>query len=383
MTRTSLLCVCIAAAGLTAACEKEKQKSEPVIRPVRYLEVEASGGLRKRTFSGVSEAGETSVLSFKVAGTIEKLNVKLGDKVSKGQLIAELGKTELELQVQQARASYSSAKAQERNANAKYSQVQALFENRNASKADLDSARASRDMARGQVSAAAKQVELAREGLSHARLVAPADGAIAAVLHERNENVAPGTPVVQLSSGDKTDVSVAMPEMLIAQVVAGQSVTVRFDSLPNKTLTGTVSEVGVSSMRSGATFPVTVTLDENDTAIRPGMAAEVEFSFGSESETKRILVPSAAVGEDRNGRFVFVVKNVKDDLGQVERVPVEIGELSDEGLEITKGLDVGQLLVTAGVSRISDGLTVKVPPQDDIEIPGGVESLPPQKEPAP
>ncbi len=92
------------------------------------------------------------------------------------------------------------------------------------------------------------------------------------------------------------------------------------------------------------------------------MAAEVEIEFEQVGPKGRFVVPPFSVGSDHKGKFVFVVKPSETGFGIVERKTVTIGELTTEGLEIIEGLKDGELLVTAGVSRIRDKQTVKMPP---------------------
>jgi hypothetical protein len=108
------------------------------------------------------------------------------------------------------------------------------------------------------------------------------------------------------------------------------------------------------------TYPVTVLLDHEDEDCRPGMAAEVSLRFGDASGRERIHVPTVAVGEDRQGRFVWIVDPAEDGFGTVRRQSVTVGELSAEGLQVLAGLEEGALVVTAGVSRIVDGQRVRL-----------------------
>ncbi len=105
---------------------------------------------------------------------------------------------------------------------------------------------------------------------------------------------------------------------------------------------------------------MTVRLQRSDPAIRAGMAAEVGFSFEA-TNGDRVLVPPFAVGEDREGRFVFVAEPLEPGIAVVRRKAVKVGELTTDGLEVFEGLDDGDLLITAGVSRIKDGLKVRLP----------------------
>jgi multidrug efflux pump subunit AcrA (membrane-fusion protein) len=122
-----------------------------------------------------------------------------------------------------------------------------------------------------------------------------------------------------------------------------------------------VTEVGVSATPSGATFPVMVRLNEETEDVRPGMAAEVSFRFGTRDGRERIYVPAASVQEDRGGRYAFVVAPAEPGFGVTHRRSVVVGELTPDGLEIREGLADGDLLVTAGVTKIQDGMRVKLP----------------------
>jgi RND family efflux transporter MFP subunit len=341
-------------------CSGKEEKEEELIRPVRYEQVFATGGGRGRTFSGAAQAGIESRLSFKVAGTVEAVEASVGDRVEEGKRLATIDASDYRLRLQEAEAALAQAEAQERNARSNYERTQALYENRNASKKDLDQARAANESATAQVRSSEKRLELARLQVRYCTLRAPFEGAVAAVEIEENENVSPGQTVAVLTAGERPEVRVSVPEVLIAQINTGDRSTATFDALPDRTFDATVSEVGVASVGFATTFPVTVRLDEETDEVRPGMAAEVTFRFDPAEGGERILVPPVAVGEDREGRYVFVVMPTEEGLGVAQRRAVEVGELTSEGLEILDGLREGDLVVTAGVSRIIDGQTVKL-----------------------
>ena len=342
-------------------CSSQEQEQE-IIRPVRYTQVYATGGTRVRTFTGVAQAGMESRLSFKVPGTIKSIPVQVGDRVRRGQLIADLDETNFRLQVQQAEAALSQAQAQARNAGANYERVRALYENQNASRSDLDGARTANESAEAGVRAAEKQLELVQLQLSYARLTAPMTGAIASVDVEVSENVGAGQQVVILTSGTDIEVRLTVPEVLIAKMQEGSKVSVTFDALADRTFPATIREVGVSATEAGTAYPVTVRLDRKDDAIRPGMAATVACRFESIDERERFIIPSQAVTEDRQGRFVFIVEPLAEEagFGTVLRKSVTVGELTAEGIEIFEGLTDGDLLVTAGVSRVQEGQKVRI-----------------------
>lgn len=340
------------------ACRREEQP-ENVLRPVRFQQVYSTGGNRVRSFSGTARAGVESRLSFKVSGTIRNLPVQVGDSVRAGQLIADLDPQDYRVQAQEAEAALAQANAQARRAQAEYERVRLLWENNNASKSDLDAARAASESAEATVAAQEQNLEAARLRLSYTRLTAPVAGSVAAVNVEVNENVQPGQEIVLLTSGSQLEVEVGVPEVLISQIETGEEVTVTFDALPGRSFSARTTEVGVAATGMGSTFPVRAVLSESDPDIRSGMAAEIAFLFETPGQREVYLVPPVAVGEDRDGRYVFVVEPGEPGQGIVRRRAVEVGDLTAEGFEVFEGLSDGDRVVTAGLSKIEDGQVVR------------------------
>jgi len=338
---------------------QENKEIKRVIRPVRTEQVFSTGAERIRTFAGVVQAGTESKMSFKVSGTVERIYVEIGSKVRAGHTLAELDPTDYEIQVRQAENARDQARAAEIQAEAQYERVRQLYENNSASKSDLEAARAAYQSAHEQDNITKKRRKLARNQLEYTKLKAPVAGAISSVRIEQNENIQMGQHAFVLTSGSDLEVRIAMPEILIAQIREGDNVSVTLDAVGGKVFDAKVTEVGIASTQYATTYPVTVKLLKVDPDIRPGMAAEVSFSFRATREQESFVVPAHSVSEDRLGRFVFVVEPADSGLGIVHKKPVEVGELLPDGLEILEGLTDGDHLVTAGVSKITDSLTVR------------------------
>jgi RND family efflux transporter MFP subunit len=297
---------------------------------------------------------------------IVELPIRVGDSVAAGQLIARLDAEDYRLGMREAEAGLAQARAQAQNAESSYERQRDLYEADNASRADLDAALANFQSTEASVRAADQRVQLARQQLSYTRLTAPTAGAVSAVPVEINENVQAGQVVVYLNSGTDLEVEVGVPEVLISQVAEGDVTEVTFDALPDRAFPASVSEVGVAATGTATTYPVTVVLPDPDPDLRSGMAADVAFRFESGEGRELFVVPSIAVGEDRDGRFVYVVEledaaDSESGVGLIRRRPVRIGEMTTQGMEILEGLSDGEYVVVAGVSRIEDGLRVQFP----------------------
>lgn len=358
-------------AVLCVACGREEIAAEPKLRPVRTEVVTPSGEERLRTFSGTFRAGLESRLSFRVPGRVRQLPVAVGQSVSAGQLIAALDSRDYELQVQEVQASLTRALASKRNVDAERDRVRELYENDNASLSQWDQARAVAESAAAQVESLENRLELARRQLDYTRLTAPVAGAIATISVEVNENVQAGQPIVKLSSRSMTEVGVDLPGSVITAIREGDTALVECDALPGELFDAFVTEVGVTA--SGATtYPVTVQLAARNDRVRPGMAAEVTFRLtSSDAEGDRIFVPAVAVGEDRDGRFVFLAEPQDEGNAVVRRHPVTVGGLTKgdqhDRIEILAGLAEGDVIVTAGVRRLEDGRRVRLMEQSEPE----------------
>lgn len=358
--RSTLRLSILAVTAAIAACQ-DGESSEPIVRPVRFQQAYATGGARVRTFSGVARAAVESPLSFRVPGSIQSLRVSVGSVVPAGQRIAELDPQDFQLRMSQAEAALRQAEAQATNANAEYARVRLLYETNNASRSDLDAARSASESANAAVQAAVNTRDLRELELGYTRLVAPFDGSISNVHVEVNQNVGAGQPIVTETSSDRLEVVISVPGTLIGQMRAGQAVAVTFDALGPDTLAAVVSEVGVAATGAATTFPVTVRLRRTPAEVLAGMAAEVLVPFAATDHRERFVVPSFSVGEDRDGRFVYLVEPGDSGFGIAVRRAVVVGELTSEGLEILSGLNEGDLVITAGVSRITDSLRVRLP----------------------
>lgn len=342
---------------LLAACGQQPETTQARLRAVKTMTVGTTDTERSRTFSGVSKSSLETRLSFKVAGSVEEVPVAVGDTLKAGQLIARLDDSVYDLQAQQAQADHARARAEERNASANYERVRGLYENSNASRNELDTARAGFESAKAQLTAARRALELARLSIAYSELKAAEDCSVASIAVAVGENVAIGQQVAMVACGDGIEVELFVPEGYVSQLRAGQPATVMFDAVPERSFTGTVIEVGVAAA-GGSTYPVTVSIDERRDDLRSGMAAQVRFDLPVQASAA-YTIPPVAVGEDRDGRFVYLVTaGERPGVSIVRRQAVTTGELTSDGMEILSGLSSGDRVVTAGLSVVRDGLEV-------------------------
>jgi len=355
--------VLLATAALLGCGKKEEVVEAPVLRPVKYQVVEKTGADLARDFSGTIKAETESNLSFRVSGTIERKFVKLGDTISRGQTLAELDRIDYEVKYQASIANLEKTKANLVKAAADFERYQKLYFNDNVSKAEYDSSLALFKSGKAQVEAAAKQVKYDNLQLGYTKLKAPASGTIAEELSEENETISAGTPVYMLSLDGDLEVEFFIPESLIGQVKSGAEVLITADAAQKREIMGVVTQVGTVSTGFGRTFPVKAKLTPPTEGIKSGMTAQVKLNFKFSDEDVVILPLQSVVTDSLGVTYVYALEGVSGNEGTVKRVDVKTGKVTTRGIEITDGLVNGDLVITAGMSKITEGQKVEVPPK--------------------
>jgi RND family efflux transporter MFP subunit len=154
-------------------------------------------------------------------------------------------------------------------------------------------------------------------------------------------------------------VKVGIPETVIADIAKGQKVNIRFSTFPDENFVGRVKEVAYSSNNT-STFPVTIAIEKPSVKIRPGMAASVTFSNGAGHAARPVLVaPVKGIGQGPDGNFAFVIEQSGEHY-TVKKTGVQVGELLPKGFEIKSGLKEGDMVATAGLKSLLDGLKVSL-----------------------
>lgn len=340
------------------ACTQEER--EPQLRPVRTMSLKAANAISSHTFNGIARSDVAARLSFNVSGRLKSVNVKAGQFVKKGALIAELDDSYFKLKVAEVRASLKQTASELELANARYQRVQKLYVNRSSSLSDLDSARTAYDSAKANRRAMETRLEQAQLELSYTKLKAPIDGSVSEINIRKGENITAATNIATISSTKSIEVPISVPGSMIDAIKVGQLTSVAFDAIKEQRFNARVTEVSHASSMRTTTFPVTVRVIQPSKKIHPGMAASVTFSIGKESGAKSFVIPVHALMEDEEGFYIYTVENIQDSIGQIERRNVSRGPLTGNGIILTGGVSEGMQILTAGMSRVHKDQRVRV-----------------------
>lgn len=346
---------------MATACKEEKVE-EPVVRPVVYHQVSMSTGVRKRTFSGAAETDKMINLSFRNQGIITYFNIRIGQKVKKGELLARLDNVEARLAYERSITEQNSMESSMKTAKLNYDRVRSLYEKGSSSLSDFENAKNSYQNAVNGYESAKRGVEIQREQINYGFIYAPENGIISAVDAEIEENVAPGQLVGVLNAGDQMTIRIGLPESVINDVKENMEVAIAFPSIRGEEYHGIVKEVSPAVDPNTATYPIKINLTDADYQVKSGMAANVTFNF-AELVSESLIVPASSVGEDSDGQYVFLISQKEDDY-VVNKKTIEIGELTSTGFIVKSGLSEGQFIAAAGLQTLLDGQEVRIQESD-------------------
>lgn len=337
--------------GFAGCSDKSSQELEKPLRPVRTMVIELPDSGRVMQYAAVVDASQKADLSFKVSGELVEMLVKQGDEVAKGQVLARLNDKDIKLILAEAQSAFDKAKADfDRGVN--------LAEKNVISKADMDKLRA-------QFSTGSTQLESAKNNLDYTNLIASFDGVIAKKYTENFQEVNSKQPIFALHNIREIHLKINVPESVIIQIPrndTSRSIVAIFDEIPGQEFPATFKEVSLQADEVTKTYEVTFSMiSPPDHTILPGMTAIMRGTrrITAAAAEKKFFLPSHSVLKDSAGNFVFIVEPLADGKGKIVKLPVQIGEITSQGIEVFSGVSSGQHLVTAGVSKISDGMTVK------------------------
>lgn len=342
------------------SCGEDKKEEKPPLRPVAFQEVALLGGEATRTFSGTANTDKVINLSFRSNGIITEFNLKIGQSIKKGQLLAKLDNVQSRLNYENSLSSLNSAQSQMNTAKLSLNRVRSLYEKGSTSLSDYEAAKNSHRTAVASYESAQRSVAIQQEQIRYGYLYAPEDGVIAQVTAEIDENVTSGQNIAVLNAGTDMEIALGLPENVINQVKKDMNVTIDISSLQDQTFNGIITEVSPSIDQNTSTYPVRVKITNPSQDIKSGMAANVTFQFDKQqSAANTLVVPAKSVGEDASGNFVFLIKE-SEGKTIAKKQPITIGKLTSEGFAVTNGLSVGQKIAVAGLQTLLDGQEVKL-----------------------
>ena len=299
-------------------------------------------------FSGVIAAEKDVALSFLSAGEVTAVNVRDGDQVRAGQLLAVIDSAD-------AQSLYNAARATVNQANDAWNRYRPLHVSGNMAEIDWQKVVAERQKAQS-------AYEIAKKTLDNCNLTAPDSGFISGRKIESGDTVAPGIVVMRLLSLDKLYADISAPIEDARHIKAGTPAIVRTNGEREADLRGEVASIDVAADILTRTYRARILIDKPPAGLLPGMLCDVyvleDHAAGASDE---MVIPPEALqlGVD-GGYFVYIVKKESDEESRAQRRAVETGGFADGGIVILHGIAEGDVIITGGVQKLDDGVLVNV-----------------------
>lgn len=290
-----------------------------------------------------------ALVSAELAGVVSKIGFENGVMAKKGDLLLQLDASSEEAQLRSSEADLELARADVERA-------RDLAVRKVVSKAELDSAESKFKQKEA-------SVDQMRSMITKKTVRAPFEGQLGIRQVNVGQTITAGQQVVALQSLDPVFADFALPQQYFADLKTGLEVRVTTDAVPDRVFSGKLT--AVNSMVDVATRNVTLqaTLENHDHALRPGMFAKVEVVLPQKQRS--LVIPGTAVSYAPFGDSVYVIEKKKDEkTGQetqaIRQQFVRVGETRGDFVSVTTGLKAGEEVVSTGVFRLRNGMTVTI-----------------------
>ncbi|HEV8505890.1 MAG TPA: efflux RND transporter periplasmic adaptor subunit [Chitinophagaceae bacterium] len=332
----------ISAAIILAACNgkasENKLRINAEVIPVKLLGINQDTAANTITASGLLSTENEARLSFKINGIIDRIFVKEGDHVRKGQLLATLKSTEIASQVQQVQLAVEKAERDFQRANNLYKDSVVTLE-------QLQNAKTGVDIARQNL----QQVAFNQQ---YSKIYAPTDGFVVKKTGNEGELANSGSPILfinALSGSSKWILKVGLSDKEWSAIDVANKASVSVDAFPGKLFSGVVSKKSISADAASGSFQAELQVDFGEQHPGIGMFGTAAISV-SHSPIGFSIPYEALLEADGKKGFVFV----SDDKKTVKKIAVTISDISNDLVYVEDGLRGHLWVVTAGSPYLND-----------------------------
>jgi multidrug efflux system membrane fusion protein len=345
--RLSCFSTAILAAMLLVGCAQSSESDAQRVTPVRVADSKSGPAAPVIRTNGMLVNKDELRLSFKVGGVVSHITVQEGQRVKRGQRLAEIEQAEINAQVEQAKQAADKA---ERDV----VRAEKLYGDRLISLNQLEDLRT-------QAAVSKAALQSAEFNWGYASIVAPQDGTILRRLVQERELVAAGSPVLVLGAQDRGFVvRVGLADREIVQVRIGDKAEVELDAHPGEKFPAQVTEVASGADERSGMFMVELHLQPTKLRLASGLVAKVALTPATANSAERVYVPIASIVEGDGRRASVFVVDATNGNAVAKRRAVEVAFIDGVDVALTQGLKLGEKVVTDGALYLQDGELVVV-----------------------
>ncbi|MBP8686304.1 MAG: efflux RND transporter periplasmic adaptor subunit [Prevotella sp.] len=286
----------IAAIAVLASCSSKsnKEKEESAVRVKTYYPTNTNS--EEIFISGMVSAKQTAVISTKVMGYIDKIYVKQGDLVKKGQTLIVINSSDLKAKEAQSRAMITEADAAVKDAQRDYQRYQTLHEQKSVSDKELENVALKNISAKAHLQMAREGLKEVKSMLAYTNIKAPFTGVITQKIVDEGNIANPGMQLLSVEQSGDMNITASVPENYIAYIHAGDKVKIDIKSL-GIYIHGFISEISPSATMTGGQYGMKISIGQKDKAkLRAGMYAGIHIpNKKADGGTPQILVEKSSI----------------------------------------------------------------------------------------
>jgi RND family efflux transporter MFP subunit len=358
----TIITTLILSALFLTSCGGESKKE---ITPETPITVKVSGTTENDnspfvTASGKIESQKSASLSTRMVGYVTKLHVKMGQKVSQGQLLVSINNADLQAKKAQVDASILQATASFNNAKKDYERFKALFSQQSASQKELDDITSRYEMAKAGLEGAKQMRNEVTAQFSYSNITAPFSGEVTNTFIKEGDMANPGMPLISVEGNGLMQVMAMVSEGDITSIKNGMPVTVLVKS-SNQQIKGKVSEISGSATNTGGQYLVKINLDKTDKNILSGMFVNVQFpiekakSENTTAKSDMVLVPVSALITKGQLTGIYTVNN---DVAILRWI--RTGKTFGNQVEVLSGLSADEKYIVSAEGKLYNGVRISV-----------------------
>ena len=355
----TLLIACLGGCGSKESTSLEKPSKAPdqlsEEMPVEVVEVVPRAISFNLSAVGSLKTPEHVTISPKRAGIINKILVREGDQVKKGQVLVQLDDTDALLQLERAEAGVKSVEASIETNRSTLSRFQKLLASNVIPQQTYDDIHLKVKLDEARLDLSKAEMKLARQNLLDHQIVSPIEGIVNLKIASLGEhvNVAPKDEILNVVQMDPLDLEFYLPENWAGKIRLGGKINFTVKAFSEENFSATLRFISPTADPSTRNVRMKASVQNTSHRLKPGFFAEVMIQ--TDTHPNALVIPEAALFNQEGKPFAFIVQNKI-----AHRREVEAGQRLKGGVEILKGIQKGDQVVTAGHEQLSEGMKVRI-----------------------
>jgi RND family efflux transporter MFP subunit len=330
---------------LSTSCSKQSENNKDAndgAYNVQVLELNGANANASTVYYGTIEAEHEIPLTFSNIGTVDRVFVKDGEFVSKGQAIASINPTTYKHALDIANSTLKQAQDG-------YDRLRKVYKDGSLPEVKLVEIETKLEQAKS-------SVEISKKDLNDCVLKAPASGMLGGKKLEAGAQASPITPVASIYQIEEVLVKASIPENEISKIRKGSSAQVVIAALGNRSLTGKVTEIGVAADPVSHAYDIKIAINNRSKEIKPGMACKVFLSYDN-NNNNILTIPASSVLSQLDKQYVYVLNS---DSKTVKKQEIVLGDYIGNNIQVLSGLKASDKVVIAGQHKLFENAPIKI-----------------------